>query len=77
MRKTRIMYQCNLSTDLLNKYLQNLIQMELLGVVRKSMKEYYQTTEKGQEFLRTLQKLEILAKAQVPPSKTYVVNPPQ
>jgi predicted transcriptional regulator len=51
-RKTRIMYLCNLSFDLLQKYLQQLQNLGLIDVTDgASGDRIYNITPKGQEFL--------------------------
>jgi predicted transcriptional regulator len=55
-RKTRIMYQGNLSFDLLQKYLDMLVNYDLLEVNNGPEKTYV-TTEKGKEFLEDYQEL--------------------
>ena len=55
-RKTRIMYQGNLSFDLLQKYLDMLVNFGLLEV-RGSEKSYI-ATEKGQRFLEDYRELQ-------------------
>jgi len=49
-RKTRIMYQGNLSFDLLQKYLGMLVDLGLIEV-RDSPEKSYVATEKGRRFL--------------------------
>ena len=57
-QKTHIMYFCNLSYDQLQRYLEFLIRMGLLEVVKnEDMKECYKTTESGKEFLGLFNKL--------------------
>ena len=48
-RKTRIMYQANLSYAQVQKYLQDLLEKELLGHDGNS---FYFVTKKGQQFLK-------------------------
>jgi len=55
-RKTRIMYQGNLSFDLLQKYLDMLVNFGLLDV-RGSEKSYI-ATEKGRRFLEDYRELQ-------------------
>jgi predicted transcriptional regulator len=55
-RKTRIMYQGNLSFDLLQKYLDMLVNFGLLEV-RGSEKSYI-ATEKGRRFLEDYRELQ-------------------
>jgi predicted transcriptional regulator len=55
-RKTRIMYQGNLSLDLLQKYLDMLVNFGLLEV-RGSEKSYI-ATEKGRRFLEDYRELQ-------------------
>ena len=56
-RKTRIMYQGNLSFDLLQKYLDMLVNFGLLEVRSGSEKSYI-ATEKGQRFLEDYRELQ-------------------
>ena len=64
-RKTKIMYLGNLSFDLLRKYLDLLVNYELLEVHGVSEKSYV-ATEKGRQFLadyRELQKYSKMAES--------------
>ena len=54
-KKTRIMYQCNLSYHQTNEYLTHLLETGLLR-----MGNSYHTTEKGLQFLQAFQTLELL-----------------
>jgi predicted transcriptional regulator len=54
-KKTRIMYGCNLSYHQTKKLLNHLLKTGLLTVGNS-----YHTTEKGLQFLRTFQTLELL-----------------
>jgi len=54
-KKTRIMYGCNLSYHQTKKLLNHLLETGLLAVGNS-----YHTTEKGLQFLRTYQTLELL-----------------
>ena len=56
-KKTRVMYQCNLSYKQLQMYLKFLIDVGFLKVVDKDL---YQTTEKGREFIKEYQHLKNL-----------------
>lgn len=49
--KTQIMYKANLSFVQLNAYLNMLVQISLLEVIRKNGKKIYKTTEKGLSYL--------------------------
>jgi predicted transcriptional regulator len=55
-RKTRIMYLGNLSFDLLQKYLDLLVNLGLLSV-RNGEEKVYAATEKGREFLKDFEEL--------------------
>jgi predicted transcriptional regulator len=58
-RKTRIMYQGNLSFDLVQKYLKQLEQLGLVEVKNTSKGEkMYLATKKGQEFLADFYELQ-------------------
>jgi predicted transcriptional regulator len=56
-RKTRIMYQGNLSFDLLQKYLDMLVNFGLLEI-RGGAEKNYIATEKGQRFLEDYRELQ-------------------
>ena len=51
--KTQIMYKGNLSFAQLNTYLNFLLDIELLGIVRAKGKRLYKTTEKGSQFMQS------------------------
>ena len=55
-RKTRIMYLCNLSFDLLQKYLDLLTNFGLIEVKNNSERTYA-ATEKGRQFLEDFHEL--------------------
>jgi len=55
-RKTHIMYSCNLSYLLLQKYLDKLMKAGLLEISRDT--GLYQCTEKGGQFLKEYYELE-------------------
>jgi len=55
-RKTRIMYLGNLSFDLLRKYVDTLIHLDLLKIVEGPERTYV-TTEKGCKFLQDFHEL--------------------
>ncbi len=59
-KKTRIMYTCGLSYKFIQKYLDLLLETSLLRIGNS-----YHTTEKGIEFLRKYQILELLLNTQV------------
>jgi len=54
-KKTHIMYQCNLSYRMTQKFLAHLLETHLL-----KMGNSYHTTEKGLHFLEAYQTLELL-----------------
>jgi len=56
-RKTRIMYLGNLSFDLLQKYLEMLVNLGLLEM-RNGKETIYVATEKGREFLKDFDELQ-------------------
>jgi len=58
-KKTRIMYSCGLSFRFVQKYLDLLLETDLL-----SLGNSYKTTEKGMGFLYRYQRLELLMNAQ-------------
>jgi predicted transcriptional regulator len=57
-KKTRIMYTCGLSYNFVQKYLDMLLQTDLL-----KLGSAYYTTEKGMGFLRNYQNLDLLINA--------------
>jgi predicted transcriptional regulator len=57
VKKTQILYKCNLSFDLLQKYLKYLMSRNLLA---KNSDGLFQATDKGKEFLETYENLETL-----------------
>jgi predicted transcriptional regulator len=56
-RKTRIMYLGNLSFDLLQKYLEMLVNLGLLEI-RNGKETIYVATEKGRQFLADFDELQ-------------------
>lgn len=66
MRKTRIMYQCNLSYEELKKYLSLLTSLGHLEVKRAGDIDFYRITGKGRMFLREYQQLKKLLKERHP-----------
>jgi len=56
-RKTRIMYLGNLSFDLLQKYLEMLVNLGLLEM-RNGKETIYVATEKGRQFLEDFDELQ-------------------
>jgi len=60
IQKTPIMYRCNLSFKQLQKFLDFLIRMGFLGVKNVNGKDFYQTTRKGQIFLKEFQNVKNL-----------------
>ncbi|UCF59576.1 MAG: hypothetical protein JSV15_03585 [Candidatus Bathyarchaeota archaeon] len=59
IKKTEIMYRCNLDHMILNNYLYALMEMKLLKVEEAS-ETFYQTTEKGLQLLHIYHKLKWL-----------------
>ena len=57
VRKTRIMYQANLSFRQLQEYLEYLTQRDLINKKIENTDNYYQTTERGFQFLKSYQQL--------------------
>jgi len=60
VQKTPIMYRCNLSFKQLQKYLEFLIRTGFLEAKNANGKDFYQITEKGQNFLKEFQNLKNL-----------------
>ncbi len=56
-RKTHIMYRSNLSFEQLEKYLDLLLAKALLEVKVNDVGKVYQTTRKGEELLREIDKI--------------------
>jgi len=64
-KKTRIMYRCNLSFKQLNTYLDLLIEMKLLKLTFAKTEtnedlRQYETTRKGQAFIKAYEDLSYL-----------------
>ncbi len=62
-KKTRIMYRCNLSYKQLERYLELLLGLELLGLISKkesSTKDSFKTSTKGHAFLNAYSTLKAL-----------------
>lgn len=59
IKKTEIMYRCNLDHMILNNYLCALMELKLLKV-EKASETFYQTTEKGLQLLHIYYKLKWL-----------------
>ena len=63
VRKTAIMYRCNLSFRQLQVYLRFLLKKELLKTFtehRSAKHRFFETTEKGMDFLKAYRSLEAL-----------------
>lgn len=63
VRKTSIMYKCNLSFKQLEVYLNFLLRKDLLRVFSKkesAPSRFFETTERGMDFLRAYRNLEVL-----------------
>ncbi len=59
VRKTRILYTCNLSYDQLQKYLEYLTSHGLLDILRREQREFFQTTDRGKEFLEGYERMRV------------------
>ena len=59
-KKTRIMYSCNLSYRMTEKFLTYLLEADLLRIGNS-----FHTTEKGLQFLRAYQTLELILSTRV------------
>ena len=59
-KKTRIMYSCNLSYRMTEKFLTYLLEADLLRIGNS-----FHTTEKGLRFLKSYQTLELLLSTKV------------
>ena len=63
VRKTAIMYKCNLSFKQLEVYLSFLLEKRLLRTFAKrasSTSYFFETTKRGMDFLRAYRSLEVL-----------------
>jgi predicted transcriptional regulator len=58
VRKTQLMYLGNLSFELLQKYLNSLIQAGLIDMKSEENQYVYRTTQKGLQFLKDYQELQ-------------------
>ena len=56
-RKTRILYGCNLSYNLIQKYLEYVTSNNLLTNFKNNDHTFYLTTEKGIQFLKEYKRL--------------------
>jgi predicted transcriptional regulator len=56
VNKTRLMYSCNLSYEMCDKYIGSLLRKGLL----EKKEEVFHTTKKGIQFIQTYQKLKCL-----------------
>lgn len=62
-RKTQLMYKCNLSFTQVKNYINLLLNKQLIQKVTQEKSEkttFFETTEKGQEFLRAYRRLKAL-----------------
>jgi len=62
-RKTQLMYKCNLSFKQVKNYIDLLLNKQLLQTVteeKSSKTTFFETTEKGQDFLRAYRRLRAL-----------------
>jgi len=62
-KKTRIMYQCNLSHRQLQAYLRLLVGMEMLKIIPEGgsgTSKLFKTSDKGHEFIAAYRKLKAL-----------------
>ena len=57
-KPTHILYGANLSHIRLNKYLNWLLQEQMIEVISKGDKRVYRITEKGRNFLKEFRKIE-------------------
>ena len=60
---TRILYGANLSYDRLVRYLNELIEANLLKAIEENGKTFYALTKKGYEFLKEYKKIKEFAEA--------------
>lgn len=64
VKKTYLMYRCNLSFKQLKYYLDFMLRNELLCIVAEDLKDHgsFETTDKGKEFLKAYDCLTDLVK---------------
>ena len=62
--KTRIMYMVNLSFNQVNDYLSFLTEMGFLSVRVENRKKFYETTNKGNEYIKNYNEMANLLKSQ-------------
>lgn len=55
--KTQIMYRANLSFAQLNEYLDLLMTMKLVGIIKGKEKTIYKTTHKGLQYLENYKEI--------------------
>jgi len=55
--KTQIMYRANLSFAQLSEYLDLLVTMKLIGIIRGKQKTVYKTTNKGLRYLQNYREI--------------------
>ncbi len=54
--KTRVIYGCVMTTERMAIYIQELVNAGMLEVLQDGRRTDYKTTEKGKEYLKSLQK---------------------
>lgn len=57
MRPTQLMYKSNLSYRMMNQYLDELIEKQLINKIELNNRKYIVLTDKGREFLDKLIKM--------------------
>ncbi len=62
-RPTKILYRANLSHDRLTKYLNDLLENDLIEKVENGDYSYYYLTDRGRSFLWEFRRFERFAKA--------------
>lgn len=59
--KTHIMFETNLSNELVQEYLNFVVDKKLADVLTKSKRKLFKTNERGQEYIEKFRELKILA----------------
>jgi len=54
MKKTQIVYQCNLNFKIIQKYLSFLIERGYIAITKAKTRNLYRTTPKGNEYMDML-----------------------
>jgi predicted transcriptional regulator len=58
IKPTHLMYKSNLSHDQMKTYLEELVNKEMIGKIKKSSYDYITITDKGHSFLQKLREMQ-------------------